>query len=179
MEFQGDTPYVLVVLTPGSQTAIDLDEPGWMTKYESLMQQPGRWILAEKATNDPVFVMTIREGEEPYYTARVVGVAALPPPDALGVSQAVMSEIRAKAEIRAYGIGKTRLDGAVDRLWVLPNKVVCVGDDVDDLGSEMAKLRLHGLLRSVNYGNKEIQEKRAVKRAVKRKRPTRSQRSQP
>jgi hypothetical protein len=33
----------------------------------------------------------------------------------------------------AYGIGKKRLDGHVDRIWVLPNGVICTGDDVEPL----------------------------------------------
>jgi len=152
VEFRGETPYVLVVLTPDSHTAIDLDEPGWTKKHAHLMRAPGRWILARKQGSEPVFVMTVSDGEQPYYTSRVLGVANLPPPDALGMTQDGMLEVKEAAEVRAYGIGKKRLDGHVDRMWILPNGTICAGDDVDDLGSEMARSRLATLLRSNERG---------------------------
>jgi hypothetical protein len=152
VRFKGDTPYALVVLTPSSQTAIDLDEPGWTKTYAHLMRTPGRWILARKDTNDPVFVMTVKDGEQPYYTSRVLGSAILPPPDAVGISQDEMFDVKESAQVRAHGIGKKRLDGHVDRMWVLPTGAVCTGDDVDELGAEMAKIKLFALLRSKQNG---------------------------
>lgn len=152
MQFRGDAPYVLVVLTPGAQTVIDLDEPGWVERYAHLMRVPGRWILARKDTNTPVFLMVVRDGEEPYYTSRVLGSMLLPPPDALGMSQDDLTATNARSQVRAYGLGKKRLDGHVDRVWILPNGVVCGGDDVDEIGSEMARTKLHALLRSKRRG---------------------------
>ena len=61
MQFVGDTPYVLVILSP-EPTAIDLDQPGWATTFAHLMRTPGRWILARKADSTPVLDMVVAGG---------------------------------------------------------------------------------------------------------------------
>ena len=65
----------------------------------------------------------------------------------MGVSQAEALEIVDRAEVRAYGIGKKRLDGHVDRLWVLPTGVICAGDDVNVLGEALAQAKLFDMLQ--------------------------------
>ena len=160
MAFEGATPYVLVLIGAGQKVAIDLDEPGWRTKHASALHEPGMWVLANKTTSAPVLTMTVFDGEEPYYTSRVIGTAFLPPPDAVGKTQEQMAEVREKAEVRAFGIGKQYADGHFDRMWILPTGAVCVGDDVDALGAEMAKIKAFTLLRSTNDGPKDQEGRR-------------------
>lgn len=128
-EWGGDSPYFLLVVgndTPPAITEIDVDERGWHARHADLMRAPGTWYLVDKATNVVKFGIRVYAGEQPYYTARHVGIAS-----------AVTGERR--AEVIAFGIGKKRADGHVDRLWVLPNGLICAGDDVDDLAVEVIK----------------------------------------
>lgn len=120
-EWQGTNPMFLIIVQAGQQpVVIDLDEPGWIAKNSELMRAQGTWHLFRK-DHTPVFSLVVWEGEQPYYTARHIGT--------LG------REIR--SELIAYGIGKKRLDGHVDRLWVLPNGQICTGDDVDPLARSL------------------------------------------
>jgi hypothetical protein len=102
---------------------IDLGQQGWATTYAEYMRSPGVWALMRKDNHQPVLVLVVHPGEQPYYTARHVGIAGS------GGSN----------EIVAYGIGKKRLDGQTDRIWVLPNGAVCGGEDVGDLGVMFVK----------------------------------------
>jgi len=145
-QFHGDNPYVLIVIA-SDPVLIDLDEPGWATRYSDLMRKPSRWILARK-DNTPVLTMLVHDGEQPFYASRVFGKANLPPPDALGLTQEQTLEIWHQASIHAYSIGKKRRDGYTDRLWVLPNGVICLDPDIDALGAELADNTLHALLGS-------------------------------
>lgn len=112
-------PYWLQIWRPeGIKQDIDLGESGWMRTYAEWMRGRARWMMVDKQTGRSVFVLDVFDGEQPYYTARHVGIAGS------GGSN----------EIIAYGIGKKRLDGHTDRLWVLPTGEVCAGDDVDTLG---------------------------------------------
>lgn len=116
-EWRGETPVYLVIQTADhGNTVIDLDETGWMTTYAHLMREPGAWMLHHKATLQAIAIILVQSGEQPYYTARHVGIA-----------------FGGSGEMIAYGIGKKRLDGHVDRIWVLPNGVICAGDDVEPL----------------------------------------------
>jgi hypothetical protein len=143
MKFVGDCPYVLVLLNfEGEAEAIDLDEPGWRTTHADDLRVAVRWILAKK-DNTPVLMMEVADGDEPSYTSRVLGSAFLPPPDAVGKTQDEMLVIKDRAQVHAYGIGKNG-----HSTWVLPNGVICSGDDVDVFGAEMAKSKLRELLRS-------------------------------
>jgi hypothetical protein len=107
--------YLRIIAAEGEAELIDLDERGWATKYEALMRVPGIWTLNHKERG-PEVMMLVFEGEQPYYTARHIGIVT-----------------GAGGEVVAYGIGKKRRDGHVDRLWVLPNGLVCGGDDVEEL----------------------------------------------
>jgi hypothetical protein len=132
-EFTGwadDNPYFLVINTiePQQSNIIDLGEPGWMSEREGLMREPGEWLLVAKRDNIlswdtgiPVLVIRVLEGEQPYYVKRTYG--------RLDIGQ-----------FYVYGIGKKRLDGHVDRLWILPPRgIICAGDDVDIIGANILK----------------------------------------
>jgi hypothetical protein len=119
----GDNPYLLII-EPYDQASeplvIDLDVPGWVTTHAVYLRIPGNWYLLTKSPNIslPRLTMTVANGEQPYYTARHIGVTGS------GGSN----------EIKAYGIGKKQLDGSVVQLWCMPNGTVCGGNDVDALG---------------------------------------------
>jgi hypothetical protein len=115
-EWKGPNPFYLTIQTAEGNTVIDLDETGWLTTYAHLLREPGAWMLSHKAVLQAVAIILVQEGEQPYYTARHVGIA-----------------FGGSGEMIAYGIGKKRLDGHVDRIWVLPNGVICTGDDVEPL----------------------------------------------
>lgn len=142
MQFVGDCPYVLVLLNDGEASSIDLDEPGWRSKYANRLRTAKRWILADKDSN-PVLMMAVSDGDEPSYSSRVIGSVLLPPPDAVGKTQDEMFTIKDQAQVRVYGLGKNG-----HFMWILPSGVICAGDDVDAFGAEMAKAKLRDLLRS-------------------------------
>jgi hypothetical protein len=124
----GDHPYFLAIEpreSPGKPLLIDLESPGWVTTHAEYMRAPGTWYLMPKDGNSrlPRLSVLVSEGEQPYYAAKHVGVAGS------GGSN----------EVVVYGIGKKRLDGVVDRLWVLPNGIVCGGDDVEAFGIAAVK----------------------------------------
>jgi hypothetical protein len=114
----GDTPFYLILQFEDENVGIDLDEYQWYAKNEQYMRKPGRWLLVHKASQHPILVMQVRDGEQPYYVARHVGIVGS------GGSN----------EVTAYGIGKKRVDGHTDRLWAMPNGTVCGGDDVESIG---------------------------------------------
>lgn len=116
-------PFALVIADGSGSTWIDLDQPGWMKVHAELMRAPGQWSLIEKPTARVVLTMLVASGEQPYYTARHVGLIGS------GGSN----------EVVAHGIGKKRLDGHVDRMWILPNGIICAGDDLEPLAIQMVK----------------------------------------
>lgn len=125
-DWQGDHPYCLTIAvksTEGWQAAVvDLDERGWATTHADLLRTPGRWYLVEKLTNIPILGIIVNPGEQPYYTAKHVGIA-----------------FGGSGEVTCYGIGKKRLDGHVDRLWIMPNGMITAGDDVEPFGAALLK----------------------------------------
>lgn len=126
-EWQGTNPFYLVIQTADEgNVVIDLDEPGWLTKHSQLLRKTGAWMLNHKTVLQTVAIILVHEGEQPYYTARHIGIA-----------------FGGSGETIAYGIGKKRLDGHVDRIWVLPNGVICAGDDVEPMA--LAFLRAGGV----------------------------------
>ncbi len=117
MKWKGPNPFYLTIQTAeDGNVVIDLDENGWLTTYAALLRKPGAWMLNHKTVLQTVAIILVQEGEQPYYVARHVGIA-----------------FGGSGEMIAYGIGKKRLDGHVDRIWVLPNGVICAGDDVEPL----------------------------------------------
>lgn len=131
----GETPFFLMINegpTNGPTThewVVDLDEPGWHSDRPDLMRVEGEWVLVAKrdATHlygSPVLALRVLPGEQPYYIKRTVGVI-------YGTADG--------GQILLYGIGKKRLDGHVDRLWILPNGVIVPGDDGDIIATRMLK----------------------------------------
>lgn len=130
-DWHGDNPFYLIIRTlDGAGTAIDLDEKGWSTKHHDLMRVAGTWYLVLKSTGFIPIAITVQEGEQPYYTARHVGIASSVP-DADGNVP--------RAQTVAYGLGKKRLDGHVDRLWHFMNGLTVTGDDAEHFGIESIK----------------------------------------
>lgn len=127
--WQGDTPVYLVVWVEGPRgaTVIDLDQRGWSTEYADLMREPGKWYLVRKDTGAVPIALLVMGGEQPYYTARHIGIASAVP-DAEGNLP--------KVQTVAYGLGKKRVDGHVDRLWYFMNGLVVAGDDAESFGIE-------------------------------------------
>lgn len=118
-EWYDSNPFYLMIYRPsGDSIRIDLGEHGWLTTYAEWMRGRSRWFLVQKDGDRVLFTLEVQEDDQPYYTARHVGVAGS------GGSN----------EIVAYGIGAKRASGMVDRLWILPDGTVCVGDDVGSLG---------------------------------------------
>jgi len=117
------TPYYLVISAEDDGTRIDLDEPGWAKTYRKWMRRPGAWFLMDKASDVPVLALIVHQGEQPYYTARHVGITS-----SAGGN-----------EITAYGLGKKKINGEMVRIWLMPGGFVCGGDDVDDLGVRLVR----------------------------------------
>lgn len=116
----GNSPFWLKCETPSDgNVGIDVDQKGWMDEYYDLVRKPGTWFLMEKRRRRPLFVVLLEAGDELYFAKRHVG------------------DVMTAQEIVAYGIGKKKPDGRLERLWLLPNGVACVNDDVDPLGARM------------------------------------------
>lgn len=132
-KWHDDNPFVLIIVKEIDEAVIiDLGEPKWLDKYADWMRVKSRWFLARKPsfTNDkpdgplmPVLWMNVEDGDQPYYVARHTGIA--------GASS--------QNEVVSYGIGAKRKSGVVDRMWVLPNGLICVGDDVDVLALHLVR----------------------------------------
>jgi hypothetical protein len=119
LEWAGDIPFFLIIARDNEVTSIDLDQSGWLETYKELLRGASTWHLASKLDTGIVFSMIVLEGEQPYYVAR----------------HFVRAGDKEQAHATAYGIGKKRLDGHVDRLWIFyPTMQVCTGDDVDIFG---------------------------------------------
>jgi len=121
----GENPFMLQIITAdGTITNIELDEPGWATKYSDYLRVRSNWALAHREGRVPPLLMVVHEGEQPYYTARHFANTSAP------------------GEAIAYGIGKKCVDGTMVRLWVFyPECVFCGGDDVDIVGRNMLHMR--------------------------------------
>lgn len=99
--------------------AIDLDEPGWMKTHAHLMRVPGYWVLVHES-GIPTLTVRVNAGDQPYFTKRHIGSVMGP-----------------AGEVVCLGIGKKCADGSVLRLWLMPNGMICGGDDVDDIGVKL------------------------------------------
>lgn len=132
-KWHDDNPFVLIIVKDVDEAVIiDLGEPKWLDKYADWMRVKSRWFLARKPrfTDDrpdgplmPVLWLNVEDGDQPYYTARHTGIAG----------------VDTQNEVVSYGIGAKRANGAVDRMWVLPNGLICVGEDVDTLALHLVK----------------------------------------
>jgi hypothetical protein len=121
-QWHGDFPFFLVI-EPDDKTngnvGIDLDEPGWVATHAEFMRTPGTWVLFHKESTRAVFGMVVEQGDQPYFTKHHVG------------------NLMAGSQITTVGIGKKGRDGEMTRLWLLPNGIVCGGEDVDILAARM------------------------------------------
>lgn len=130
--WEGDNPFFLsIVVAPTADrptpdiNIIDLDHPGWIASNSDIMRSVGYWALFNKQNaNQPLFVIWVNEGDQPYYSTRHVGVTGS----------------GGGNEIKAYGIGKKCSDGSMVRLWALPDGTICGGDDVDTIGIRMVHM---------------------------------------
>ena len=119
-------PYDLMLIDDEQHVLfIDVEEYQWATTHADWMRRSGWWLLRHKDTSAIILTVRVNDGDQPYYTARHVGIAGS------GGSN----------EIIAYGIGKKAHDGTMLRLWVMPDGVVVGGDDVDQLGILQVKAR--------------------------------------
>ncbi len=119
----GAVPYYLHIIRANSdQIEIDVEEPQWMKTHAEWMRGRMRWYLMRKADKTPVLAVDVMDGDQPYYAAQHV---------------ARISGRGAGGHIVAYGIGAKRVDGNTDRMWVLPNGIVCAGNDVNSLGDAL------------------------------------------
>lgn len=114
--------YALVIANDQESVWIDLDTPGWIKTHQNLMRAEGQWTLIERATARPVLSLIVNEGDQPYYTARHLGM--------IGAGGG--------AELVAYGIGK-KTDHGTYRMWVLPNGAICTGDDLEPLAARLLR----------------------------------------
>lgn len=121
-----DNPYYLLIRLDDHRMAeIDLGETGWAKRFKSFLRAPGQWYLVRKEGGVIVATMLVRKGEQPYYVARHVGIASI-----VGDK---------KIETINYGIGKKRIDGHVDRIWIMANGCVALGDDVEPISLDLLK----------------------------------------
>jgi hypothetical protein len=130
-DWNGDNPFCLMI-SRGIDNAviIDLDQQGWSTTYADWMRGQARWFLVQKADMRPVLWMNVLDGEQPYYVGRHIGIASMP---SSGNGKSPMTEVI------CFGIGKKRLDGHTDRLWILPNGAVTLGDDVEVFALDLVR----------------------------------------
>lgn len=120
--WSGPTPVFLIIELedrPASgNIGIDLDGP-WLTTHAEHLRKPSTWWLVDKQSRQPVMGVVVREGDQPYFTKHHVG------------------NLMAATELIAFGLGKKCADGTMVRNWLLPNGIVCGGDDVDAIAMRM------------------------------------------
>lgn len=118
-EWQGDHPYFLMFVYDGGEEieVVDLDRDQWMVDQGWIFRKAGELHLVRKADNVVVLSVNTTEGEQSYYVGRHVGIAG-------GVNPS-------HNEVVAFGIGKKRVNGNQDNLWVLPWGQICGGNDVE------------------------------------------------
>lgn len=120
--WSGETPFFLIIELDEKPEAgnlgIDLDT-GWTTQHAEHLRSPGTWWLVSKQTRMPVMGLIVAAGDQPYFTKHHVGNAL------------------AQREVIAYGMGKKLHDGTMVRNWLLPNGIICGGDDVDIIAARM------------------------------------------
>lgn len=139
----GDAPFYLVFEPDdgSGNVGIDLDVSGWIEANREIMRAPGTWLLLHKATGRPMLALIVERGEQFYFTIKHVG------------------NLMVGSEISSYGIGKRvppvyregertyrgkvrKFRELVEpermvRLWLLPNGIVCGGDDVEIIAARM------------------------------------------
>lgn len=122
-EWSDDNPFYLLLAAPDAHVVIDLGERGWADTYKAWMRRPCKWHMVAKANNRVLLSVNVLEGDQPYYTARHVGITGS------GGSN----------ETTAYGIGKKQANGEMVRLWLLANGVVVGGDDCEPFAIDIVR----------------------------------------
>jgi hypothetical protein len=112
--------YLMIVLADGRFAEIDLGGRGWLARYgeAGFLRAPGSWYLVRKEGQTIVAMLNVNEDDQPYYVAKHVGFTS------------VGGDGPARETI-VYGLGKKRPDGATDRLWLLSNGAITVGEDIE------------------------------------------------
>jgi hypothetical protein len=120
--WQGEFPFYLVIQptdNANGNIGIDLDETGWVETNRVAMRAPGTWWLYHKDSGRPLLCVIVEEGDKPFFVKHHVG------------------NLMAGSEVIAIGLGKKTVKGEAVNLWLLPNGVICGGDDVDVVASRM------------------------------------------
>jgi hypothetical protein len=116
----GESPFFLVFERgPGDNVGIDIDTSGWIEANKGLFRTPGTWLMLHKQSMKPVLCVSLDEGDQFFFTKRHTG------------------NLMAGREVISYGMGKKQADGWEIKLWLLPNGMICGGEDVDLLASRM------------------------------------------
>lgn len=120
--------YLMIVLADGRFAEIDLAERGWLVRYgeAGFLRSPGMWYLVRKVGQVIAAMVAVHEGDQPYYVAKHVGFTSV-------------SGDGPSGETIVYGIGKKRVDGTTDRLWLLSNGTFTVGEDIDQIASTLLR----------------------------------------
>lgn len=129
MEWKGTNPLFLSVETLTDSLLIDLDEPGWKTRFGEQLAAAGTWRLVLKDGNVTVLTVVSREGDVTRYTSRVFTFMSL------GI------------RFRVYGFLRDR-KGDHEEIWWLPWGGYALGEDVGILVSDHA--------HSVGTGNEPL-----------------------
>jgi hypothetical protein len=115
--------FLQIVLTAGG-VQIDLDEPGWMTKWADYFVVKALWVLHWKDGSRPPVAMLVNDGEQGFYTARHIGMQA-----SIGHNETI-----------AYGLGKVLADGTrVEIVRMFPDGMAVLGTDVERIGLMMVR----------------------------------------
>lgn len=134
--WQGDFPFYLVIElldTSAGNVGIDLDEPGWVAANHDVMRKAATWWLYHKESQRPVLCLVVEDGEQPYFVKHHVG-------NLMAGGEVVAAGIGKKVPAQYEQQGKRRVlksPARVERLWILPNGVVCGADDVDIIAGRM------------------------------------------
>lgn len=119
--WQGDSPFFLVIELDDKSIGnigVDLDT-SWHTEHAEHLRSPATWHLIHKQTQQATLVLVVEAGDQPYFTRHHVG------------------NLMAGTELVAFGLGKKCADGSMVRLWLLPNGMICGGEDVDIIAARM------------------------------------------
>jgi len=135
-EWAGITPYYLMIRyrnpsdgNPAAQI-VDVDEGGWMEKYDDIIGVVGRWYLVNKETRAIPLAMTVEDGDKPIYRARHVAIGNLSGELPPGVTH----------EVICYGLGKELADGGKRMIWHFPQGLSVMDDDANPLGMEVLNM---------------------------------------
>ena len=118
-EWMSDDPFYLQVVRPdGSDQIIDVAEYGWHATYAEWMRGRLRWYLMRKLDGFAVMVVDVADGDQPFYYRHTVER---------------LKGINAGMKLVSHCIGAKRVSGHEDRIYVLPNGIICTATDIDPL----------------------------------------------